>query len=76
MTTNGLVLKRRAALLKQAGLDHVNISLDTLVPQKFEFVTRRKGNLLSTINHSLHLVPLLLQKCRIKHEQSSNVLGN
>lgn len=43
LTTNGLVLKRRAGLLKQAGLDQVNVSLDTLVPQKFEFITRRKG---------------------------------
>lgn len=43
VTTNGLTLKRRAADLKSVGMDQVNISLDTLVPQKFEFITRRKG---------------------------------
>ncbi|KAK3085122.1 hypothetical protein FSP39_024741 [Pinctada imbricata] len=29
--------------LKAAGLDLLNISLDTLIPAKFEFITRRKG---------------------------------
>uniref|UniRef100_A0A8C6V8P6 Molybdenum cofactor biosynthesis protein 1 n=1 Tax=Neogobius melanostomus TaxID=47308 RepID=A0A8C6V8P6_9GOBI len=29
--------------LKEAGLSHINISLDTLVPAKFEFIVRRKG---------------------------------
>lgn len=43
ITTNGLVLKRRAPQLKQAGLDQINVSLDTLVPEKFEFITRRRG---------------------------------
>jgi cyclic pyranopterin phosphate synthase len=31
------------AALKSAGLDGLNISLDTLVAAKFEFLTRRKG---------------------------------
>lgn len=43
MTTNGVTLKRKLPALKEAGLDQINISLDTLVPAKFEFVTRRKG---------------------------------
>ncbi|ESO82929.1 hypothetical protein LOTGIDRAFT_146592, partial [Lottia gigantea] len=43
ITTNGVTLSRKLPQLKQAGLDQINISLDTLVPQKFEFVTRRKG---------------------------------
>lgn len=29
--------------LKPAGLDRINISLDSLVPAKFEFIVRRKG---------------------------------
>ena len=45
LTTNGLTLKRRAGSLKAAGLDQINISLDTLIPQKFEFITRRKGKI-------------------------------
>lgn len=31
------------SVLSNAGLTHVNISLDSLVPQKFEFLARRKG---------------------------------
>lgn len=44
MTTNGLVLAKKLPKLKECGLDLVNISLDTLVPAKFEFMTRRKGH--------------------------------
>ncbi|CAG0913303.1 unnamed protein product [Notodromas monacha] len=43
MTTNGIVLKTRLSALKDAGLDGLNISLDTLIPAKFEFLTRRPG---------------------------------
>lgn len=45
LTTNGLLLGRYAAELKQAGLQRVNVSLDTLKPDKFEFVTRRNNGL-------------------------------
>jgi len=44
ITTNGLVLNRQVAALQLAGLNAVNISLDTLVPAKFELLTRRKGH--------------------------------
>ena len=43
MTTNGLLLSRKLPALKGAGLNMLNISLDTLIPAKFEFITRRKG---------------------------------
>ncbi|KAI8492068.1 Molybdenum cofactor synthesis protein 1, partial [Branchiostoma belcheri] len=43
MTTNALTLKRKLPQLHKAGLNLLNISLDTLVPAKFEFITRRKG---------------------------------
>jgi len=43
MTTNGVTLARKLPRLRDAGLNLLNISLDTLVPQKFEFITRRKG---------------------------------
>jgi len=43
MSTNGVTLSRKLPSLQEAGLDLLNISLDTLVPAKFEFVTRRKG---------------------------------
>jgi cyclic pyranopterin phosphate synthase len=40
MTTNGLLLEKYAAELKKAGLNRVNISLDTLDPQKFTCMSR------------------------------------
>lgn len=40
MTTNGLLLGRIAPDLKAAGLDRVNISIDTLDPVKFKTLTR------------------------------------
>ncbi|XP_010169935.1 molybdenum cofactor biosynthesis protein 1 [Antrostomus carolinensis] len=43
VTTNGINLTRLLPRLKDAGLNAINISLDTLVPAKFEFIVRRKG---------------------------------
>jgi cyclic pyranopterin phosphate synthase len=40
MTTNGILLGKLAAPLKAAGLQRVNISLDTLDPQRFHTLTR------------------------------------
>jgi len=40
MTTNGLLLSKLAGPLAQAGLKRVNISLDTLDPEKFRRITR------------------------------------
>jgi len=42
LTTNGLLLARYAAELKNAGLNRVNISLDTLKPGRFEQISRFK----------------------------------
>lgn len=43
ITTNGLTLTRQLPSLQRAGLDAVNISLDTLRESRFEQFTRRKG---------------------------------
>ena len=43
MTTNGLVLKNKLKILKEAGLDTLNISLDTFIEAKFTLLTRRLG---------------------------------
>jgi cyclic pyranopterin phosphate synthase len=40
MTTNGILLGKLAAPLKAAGLQRVNVSIDTLDPQKFRRLTR------------------------------------
>jgi cyclic pyranopterin phosphate synthase len=41
MTTNGILLSRYAQDLARAGLRRVNISLDTLQPERFRQITRR-----------------------------------
>lgn len=41
LTANGIGLKRAATALKAAGLDRVNVSLDTLRPAAFKALTRR-----------------------------------
>ncbi|MCF6525719.1 GTP 3',8-cyclase MoaA [Streptomyces sp. JJ36] len=42
LTTNGIGLERTAGALRDAGLDRVNVSLDTLRPEVFQRMTRRK----------------------------------
>ena len=41
MTTNGILLEKYAQALKDAGLDRVNVSLDTLDRKTFEFITKK-----------------------------------
>ena len=43
LTTNGILLADQAVQLRSHGLDRVNVSLDTLDPETFERITRRKG---------------------------------
>jgi len=45
LTTNGVLLSRYAAELKNAGLKRVNVSLDTLDPGKFTGITRSDGTI-------------------------------
>jgi cyclic pyranopterin phosphate synthase len=42
MTTNGIGLARLAGPLRAAGLDRINVSLDTLDPDRFAELTRRR----------------------------------
>jgi GTP 3',8-cyclase len=44
MTTNGITLERKLPALRKAGLSALNISLDTLLPDRFTQLTRRKGH--------------------------------
>jgi cyclic pyranopterin phosphate synthase len=41
VTTNGIGLERLAGPLRDAGLDRINVSLDTLDPERFHTLTRR-----------------------------------
>jgi len=45
LTTNGTMLARYAAELKKAGLNRVNISLDSLKPDRFQAITRSDAEL-------------------------------
>ena len=40
LTTNGIYLSKYVHSLRMAGLDRINISLDTLIPEKFRQITR------------------------------------
>lgn len=57
MTTNGITLSKKLPKLKECGLNLVNISLDTLIPAKFEFMTRRRGHdrVIESINTAVKL---------------------
>jgi cyclic pyranopterin phosphate synthase len=41
VTTNGVLLKEYASSLKEAGIRHINVSMDTLRRDRFERITRR-----------------------------------
>jgi GTP 3',8-cyclase len=43
LTTNGILLAPAARALRNAGLERINISLDTMDPAQFERLTRRTG---------------------------------
>jgi cyclic pyranopterin phosphate synthase len=43
LTTNGILLAEQAQALKDAGLNRLNISLDTLDAQTFKRISRREG---------------------------------
>lgn len=42
ITTNGVLLREKASALKRAGVQEVNISLDTLQPERFHKITMRE----------------------------------
>ena len=49
ITTNGLTLTSQLDKLVNAGLTHINISLDTLVPEKFATITRRDSKSINKV---------------------------
>lgn len=67
ITTNGLTLTRQLPALQQAGLDAINISLDTLKENRFEQFTRRKGwaRVIAAIDLAIQLGynPVKVTKC-------------
>lgn len=55
MTTNGILLNGRADELKNAGLNRINVSLNSLRPDKYRFITRQGslGEVLEGIRQTL-----------------------
>jgi cyclic pyranopterin phosphate synthase len=49
MTTNGFFLREKARRLAEAGLKRINVSLDSLQPERFERMVRRDGQLVAKI---------------------------
>jgi len=55
MTTNGFFLKEKVRRLAEAGLKRINVSLDSLQPERFERMVRRDGQLVSKILEGMRL---------------------
>jgi len=53
LTTNGIIFPKYAQGLRDAGLTGLNISLDTMDPDKFEKITRRPG--IEKVQESIYL---------------------
>ncbi|CAG5866204.1 unnamed protein product [Menidia menidia] len=72
-TTNGMNLAKLLPQLREAGLDLINISLDSLVPAKFEFIVRRKG----TGNRTQELLagPCKFQRAALSPDRQGGALG-
>ena len=68
MTTNGHLLAERCDRLLASGLRRINISLDSLDPEKFERITRTKS--FSTVMHSIDVA----QKSRLAPAKVNAVL--
>eukprot|EP01029_Cantina_marsupialis_P009559 TRINITY_DN2221_c0_g1_i1.p1 TRINITY_DN2221_c0_g1~~TRINITY_DN2221_c0_g1_i1.p1 ORF type:complete len:358 (+),score=70.12 TRINITY_DN2221_c0_g1_i1:32-1105(+) len=49
ITTNGLLLDKYLPALKDCGFDSLNISLDTLDPEKFEKITNKPAKMFSKV---------------------------
>ncbi|QRW09312.1 molybdenum cofactor biosynthesis protein [Ceratobasidium sp. AG-Ba] len=59
MTSNGIALWKKLPELVRSGLTHLNLSLDTLDPDKFERMTLRKGHdkVIKSLDTALSLLP-------------------
>lgn len=71
VTTNGVLLKNYAGELADAGLDRVNVSLDSLIAERYDYITRTRRNLPNVIEgiHSAidaGLTPLKLNTVLLK----------
>jgi cyclic pyranopterin phosphate synthase len=80
LTTNGTLLAKYAAELKKAGLNRVNISLDSLKPDRFKAITRSDAELADVLEgieaaRGAGLVPVKLNMVVIAGLNDDEVLG-
>ena len=79
MTTNGLLLKKYGKDLKEAGLNRVNISIDSLDPDKYRKITRggEVRQVLEGIEEALRLGlrPVKLNTVIIGGENEADILN-
>ncbi|WMW22195.1 GTP 3',8-cyclase MoaA [Methanolobus mangrovi] len=54
LTTNAVLLRDRASSLKDAGLDRVNISLDTLDPEKYRTIAKCSTGMFDRVLDGIH----------------------
>jgi cyclic pyranopterin phosphate synthase len=79
LTTNGTELARHASALAQAGLRRVNISCDSLIPERFETI-RRRGSLdvvLAAMSaaEEAGLVPLKINVVLLRGQNDDEILS-
>ena len=78
LTTNGMLLARHAQALADAGLDRVNVSCDSLRPERFGTI-RRRGDL-DTVLHAMDaaeeagLGPVKVNVVLVRHRNDDEVL--
>ncbi len=76
MTTNGVLLPKYAKQLKEAGLNRVNISLDTLDPEQFRRITRtgKLEDVLKGIDAAINaeLLPVKINVVRMNGASKEN----
>lgn len=79
MTSNGIALKRKLPNLVDAGMDSLNVSLDTLDKDMFEIITRRKGyeRVLESVHQALELgMPSIKINCVVIRGTNDHEVSN
>ncbi len=67
MTSNGVALARKLPGLVAAGLNRLNVSLDTLQPQKFQFITRRPSETFAKVWNCLRVAEEYLPFVKVQN---------
>jgi GTP 3',8-cyclase len=77
MTTNGSLLAEHSAMLASAGMRRINVSLDSLDPEKFRAITRR-GNLSAVLNGidaaAAAGIKIKINMVALKHQNEADLL--